>query len=263
MATKKKPASSAKKSGRPTLGSSHKRPASSAPKGRSRSDERPSREGGERTERKPTRGARGPARKGPARDARGERGERAERGEREERPRGRADKAGARTPTKKSAAAARRAVETSLRPPKKAAARGKAPLPEPSRKVQRPPRAPGETASADVLALAEAAARAASDKKAVDVCGYDVAGRVDYADVLLLMSGRSDRHVAAIADAIEEALATSDKKRRPLTVEGRPQATWIVLDYGDLVAHVFQEEARSHYDLDGIWTDARKLPFEL
>lgn len=129
--------------------------------------------------------------------------------------------------------------------------------------MQRPPRALGETASADVLAIAQTAARAASDKKAVDVRGYDVSGRVDYADVLLLMSGRSDRHVAAIADAIEAALSEQTPKRKPIMVEGRPQSTWIVLDYGDLVAHVFQEEARSHYDLDGIWTDARKLTFEL
>ena len=49
---------------------------------------------------------------------------------------------------------------------------------------------------------------------------------------------------------------------KPVAVEGRPQGNWIVLDYADVVAHVFQEEARSYYDLDSLWHDARRVPLD-
>jgi ribosome-associated protein len=106
-------------------------------------------------------------------------------------------------------------------------------------------------------------AMAALDKKAVDVQILDVVGRVDYADYLVLMSGRSDRHVIAIADGIEEELGKGRDElppRKASYVEGRQAGNWIVLDFGDVVAHVFQEEARSHYDLDSLWQDARRVP---
>lgn len=103
-------------------------------------------------------------------------------------------------------------------------------------------------------------AKAALDKKAVNVQIVDVVGRVDYADYLVLMSGRSDRHVLSVADGIEEELGKLTPKRKPVNVEGRPQGAWVVLDFGDVVAHVFQEEARSFYDLDTLWQDARRVP---
>lgn len=109
-------------------------------------------------------------------------------------------------------------------------------------------------------ALALLIAKAALDKKAVNIEIVDVVGRVDYADFLVLMSGRSDRHVLAVADGIEEELSRQTPKRKPTAVEGRPQGIWVVLDYGEVVAHVFQEEARSFYDLDTLWQDARKVP---
>jgi ribosome-associated protein len=106
--------------------------------------------------------------------------------------------------------------------------------------------------------LALTVAKAALDKKAVNIEIVDVVGRVDYTDFLVLMSGRSDRHVLAVADGIEEEL--SKLARRPTAVEGRPQGHWVVLDFGEVVAHVFQEEARSFYDLDTLWQDARRVP---
>ena len=106
--------------------------------------------------------------------------------------------------------------------------------------------------------LALLVAKAALDKKAVNIEIVDVVGRVDYTDFLVLMSGRSDRHVLAVADGIEEEL--SKIARRPTAVEGRPQGHWVVLDFGEVVAHVFQEEARSFYDLDTLWQDARRVP---
>jgi ribosome-associated protein len=105
---------------------------------------------------------------------------------------------------------------------------------------------------------ATAIAVAALDKKAVGLEILDVAGKVDYADFLVIMTGRSDRHAQALAQGIEETL----KKRgvRPVAVEGLTHGLWVLMDFGDVVVHVFQDEARQLYDLDGLWLDARRLP---
>jgi ribosome-associated protein len=109
--------------------------------------------------------------------------------------------------------------------------------------------------------LAVAIATAARDKKAVGLEVLDVAGRVDYADFLVLMTGRSDRQVQALAQGIEAALR--EKGKRPLSVEGLPHASWVLMDFGDVVVHVFQDEARTSYDLDGLWMDARRIPLPI
>jgi ribosome-associated protein len=99
---------------------------------------------------------------------------------------------------------------------------------------------------------------AALDKKAVGLEILDVAGKVDYADFLVIMTGRSDRHAQALAQGIEEALRKQGV--RPVAVEGLPHGLWVLMDFGDVVVHVFQDEARQLYDLDGLWLDARRLP---
>ena len=104
-------------------------------------------------------------------------------------------------------------------------------------------------------------ATAALEKKASGLEVIDVAGRVDYADFLVLMSGRSDRHVAALSAAIEDALRK--KNKRALAVEGLPHANWVLMDFGDVVVHVFQDDARAAYDIDGLWMDARRVPLPL
>jgi ribosome-associated protein len=109
--------------------------------------------------------------------------------------------------------------------------------------------------------LATWIAVAALDKKAVGLEILDVAGKVDYADFLVLMTGRSDRQVVALSQGIEDAL--KKKNRRPLSVEGLPVASWVLMDYGDVVVHVFQDDARGLYDLEGLWMDARRLPVPL
>lgn len=116
-----------------------------------------------------------------------------------------------------------------------------------------PPPAP----SSATRELALSIAGAALDKKALHVEVLDVTGRVDYTDFLVVMTGTSDRHVASIAQGIDEEL--SRKKIQALSIEGLSQATWVLLDYGDVVAHVFQEETRSVYDIEGLWLDARKV----
>lgn len=117
------------------------------------------------------------------------------------------------------------------------------------------------SASDEARELAVLIAVAAIEKKASGLEVIDVAGRVDYADFLVLMSGRSDRHVAALAAAIEEALRK--KNKRALAVEGLPHANWVLMDFGDVVVHVFQDDARAAYDIDGLWMDARRVPVPL
>jgi ribosome-associated protein len=72
------------------------------------------------------------------------------------------------------------------------------------------------------------------------------------------MRGRSDRHAPALAQGSEEALKR--KGVRPVAVEGLPVANWVLMDFGDVVVHVFQHDARQLYDIEGLWLDARRLP---
>ena len=117
------------------------------------------------------------------------------------------------------------------------------------------------TASDAAREIAVLIAVAGIEKKASGLEVIDVAGRVDYADFLVLMSGRSDRHVTALSAAIEEALRK--KNKRALAVEGLPHASWVLMDFGDVVVHVFQDDARAAYDIDGLWMDARRVPVPL
>lgn len=112
-------------------------------------------------------------------------------------------------------------------------------------------------AAAESRRIALLAAEAALDKKALGVQIVDVTGRVDYADFLVLMSGQSDRHVAAIARGVEEHLLRAG--HRAISVEGLPAAQWVLLDFFDVVVHVFHQESRTLYDLDGLWMDAQRV----
>lgn len=105
--------------------------------------------------------------------------------------------------------------------------------------------------------MAIAAAEAGLDKKATEVEIIDVTGKVDYADFLVLMTGHSDRHVASIAENVDEML----KKRgfRSISLEGLPRGEWVLIDFVDVVVHVFLERTRAVYDLDGLWMDARRV----
>jgi ribosome-associated protein len=119
-------------------------------------------------------------------------------------------------------------------------------------------RANRAAAADDARKLALVVAGAALDKKALAVEILDVVGKVDYADFLVLMTGRSNRHVDALAQAIEEECAK--KKTRALAIEGSAGAAWVLIDFGDVVVHIFQEEARGLYDIEGLWLDAKRLP---
>jgi len=141
--------------------------------------------------------------------------------------------------------------------------KAKAPLSAEGRSLAGGARVPAgvSTASDEAREVAVLIAIAAIEKKASGLEVIDVAGRVDYADFLVLMSGRSDRHVTALSAAIEEALRKRNK--RALAVEGLPHASWVLMDFGDVVVHVFQDDARAAYDIDGLWMDARRVPVPL
>jgi ribosome-associated protein len=104
--------------------------------------------------------------------------------------------------------------------------------------------------------LALLAATAGMDKKALGVEIIDVVGKVDYADFLVLMTGTSDRHCGAIADGVDQALSAAGFK--PIGTEGKGQ--WYLLDFFDVVVHVFSDDARNLYDLSGLWMDAGRVP---
>ncbi len=116
----------------------------------------------------------------------------------------------------------------------------------------------GPSASAEARSLALAIAAAGLDRKASGIEIIDVCGKVDYTDLIVLMSGRSDRHVHAIAKGIQEDLKEKHGKA-PISVEGLTAASWVLIDFNDVVVHVFQQEARLFYDLEGLWIDASRM----
>jgi ribosome-associated protein len=107
---------------------------------------------------------------------------------------------------------------------------------------------------------ARRAARAALDRKAVDLVVLDVQGLSGVTDYFLVCSGRSTTHVRTIADAIR--LALKEQGIRPLHAEGRAESGWVLLDYGDVLVHVFLEETRAYYALERLWGDAPSIPIE-
>lgn len=95
------------------------------------------------------------------------------------------------------------------------------------------------------------------DKKAVDVQVLHVAPLTSVADYLVICSADSDRQTRAIADHIDEAI--SRLGRRALNIEGTTTGQWVLIDFGDVVAHVFRRDARSHYALERLWSDAASV----
>ncbi len=107
--------------------------------------------------------------------------------------------------------------------------------------------------------IAIAVAVAALDKKAERVEIVDIGEKVDYADYLVVMTGRSDRQVLAIASGIEESVKKS-AGIRTRGREGLPAGHWVLMDLGDVIVHIFLDEARKYYDLEGLWMDAPRVP---
>ena len=109
-------------------------------------------------------------------------------------------------------------------------------------------------------AKARQAARAAVDKKAHGLQLLDLQGLTGFADAFLLCTGSSTTNVRTIADAVETTLKADGQ--RALHREGAPESGWVLLDYGDVVVHVFLPDTRAFYALDRLWGDAPELPIE-
>ena len=115
--------------------------------------------------------------------------------------------------------------------------------------------------SLDTVQRVREAVAAADDRKALDLKVLHLQKISDFTDYFLICSGTSERQVQAIADAVQEKLRSL--RVRPLHVEGYNRGQWVLIDYGDLVVHVFQEEPRRHYALERLWGDAPDVTAEL
>jgi ribosome-associated protein len=99
---------------------------------------------------------------------------------------------------------------------------------------------------------------AALDVKAEDLVALDVREQSSFADVFVIATGRSDRQVRAIADAVEHAAKQAGAPA--LGVEGVAEGRWVLIDLDDVIVHVFTPDTRAHYDIERLWRDATRLP---
>ena len=117
------------------------------------------------------------------------------------------------------------------------------------------------TASARARELLTVVARAADSKQGEDLVALDVSGPLPLTDIFFLATGRNERNVQAIAGEIEDQMLEAGAKA--LRREGRADGRWILLDFGDVVAHIFHEEDRLYYSLERLWKDCPAIPIEV
>ena len=103
------------------------------------------------------------------------------------------------------------------------------------------------------------AAKTGEDKKAEDLCVLDLRDLSSFTDFFIIMNGNSSRHNLALMEGIEEELKKTGL--RPLSIEGRETAEWLLMDYGFFLVHVFSPSARDNYSLDKLWGDAPKVQY--
>lgn len=113
---------------------------------------------------------------------------------------------------------------------------------------------PPDTADADTISLSDHVVQSLTDSKAEDIVTVSLEGLSSIADVMVIASGRSNRHVKAIS----ETLADSLKHERGLAarLEGKEHGDWVLLDAGDVIVHVFRPEVRAFYQLEKLWMSA-------
>lgn len=116
-------------------------------------------------------------------------------------------------------------------------------------------------ASENALRLVEIAANAAESKGGEDLIALDISEPLPLVDIFLLVTGRNERNVISIANEIEDKMIEAGVKT--IRREGRTEGRWILLDFGDLVVHVFHEEERMYYGLERLWKDCPFINLEL
>ncbi|MFD5225734.1 ribosome silencing factor [Microbacterium sp. NPDC058342] len=109
--------------------------------------------------------------------------------------------------------------------------------------------------------MLQIAANAADSKGGEDLVALNVSGPLPLVDAFLLVTGNSERNVAAIADEVEDRLYEAGHRR--IRREGRAEARWVLLDFGDLIVHVFHAEERVYYGLERLWKDCPVIPIEI
>lgn len=117
------------------------------------------------------------------------------------------------------------------------------------------------TGAPAVLRRVAVAAAAASAKKGNDVVALDVGDILSITDAFVITSGTNVRQVRTIVDEIEKAMK-EQLSAPPTSVEGLDDATWVLLDFGDIVVHVFLDETRTYYELERLWADAPRIDWE-
>jgi len=110
--------------------------------------------------------------------------------------------------------------------------------------------------------IARRIAELLDDKKGVEITALDVRGLANFADYFVFCSGRSDRQTKALHDAVREGMK-DDPGLLPVHTEGERERRWILLDYGDVIAHIMIPEVREYYRLEQLWSDAESLELEL
>lgn len=114
-----------------------------------------------------------------------------------------------------------------------------------------------EEADIDIQQLTQQVVLCLYEKKGTDIVVFDVDGQTSYCDRLVLCSGTSGRQVRALAQHVVSTIKQSGNQ--PLGTEGLGSGRWVLVDLGAVVVHIFDEESRTHYDLDGMWADADKV----
>jgi len=117
------------------------------------------------------------------------------------------------------------------------------------------------TASDRALQLVGVAAVAADSKQGEDIVALDVSGPLPLTDAFLLVTGRNERNVLAIASEVEDRMIEAGAK--PLRREGRQEGRWVLLDFGEVVVHVFHEQDRMFYSLERLWKDCPVISVKL
>ena len=112
-----------------------------------------------------------------------------------------------------------------------------------------------EVGTVDATALARLAADAIADKKGQDIVLLEVGDLFVITEVFVIATGNSRPHVQSLVDRVEGFLK-DEAGRKPLRDEGRSEAEWVLLDYGEIMVHVFQRSSREYYDLERLWRDA-------
>jgi ribosome-associated protein len=106
----------------------------------------------------------------------------------------------------------------------------------------------------DVEAATQVVLTSLEDDKAEEILAIDIRGKSSFADMLVIASGRSARHVGALAEHVMHKLKQAGVK--DVRIEGMPQADWVLVDAGDVVVHLFRPEVRSFYNIEKIWAGA-------